>query len=46
MFVATTIAQKATLDAYDISLDVYEGSGLGHCGEVHRSIYQTCAASS
>ena len=30
--------QKATLDAYDISLDVYEGSGLGHCGEVHRSI--------
>lgn len=27
--------QKATLDAYDISLDVYEGSGLGHCGEVH-----------
>lgn len=31
-------AQKATLDAYDISLDVYEGSGLGHCGEVHRSV--------
>ena len=28
--------QRATLDAYDISLDVYEGSGLGHCGEVHR----------
>lgn len=27
--------QKATLDSYDISLDVYEGSGLGHCGEVH-----------
>ena len=30
--------QKATLDAYDISLDVYEGSGIGHCGEVHHSI--------
>lgn len=30
--------QKATLDAYDISLDVYEGSGLGHCGEVHRVV--------
>lgn len=29
--------QKATLDAYDISLDVYEGSGIGHCGEVHRA---------
>lgn len=28
--------QRATLDAYDISLDVYEGSGLGHCSEVHR----------
>ena len=28
--------QRATLEAYDISLDVYEGSGLGHCGEVHR----------
>lgn len=27
--------QKATLDSYDVSLDVYEGSGLGHCGEVH-----------
>lgn len=30
--------QKATLDAFDISLDVYEGSGLGHCGEVHRAM--------
>ncbi len=28
--------QKATLDAYDISLSVYEGSGLDHCGEVHQ----------
>lgn len=31
-------AQKATLDSYDISLDIYEGSGLGHCAEVHRSV--------
>ena len=31
-------AQKATLDAYDISLDVYEGSGIGHCGEVHNLV--------
>lgn len=30
--------QKATLEAYDISLDKYEGSGLGHCGEVHEQI--------
>lgn len=30
--------QKATLDAYNISLDIYEGSGLGHCGEVHSTI--------
>ena len=30
--------QKETLDRYDISLDVYEGSGLGHCGEVHRAV--------
>ncbi len=30
--------QKATLDRYDISLDIYEGSGLGHCGEVHKTI--------
>ena len=30
--------QKATLDAYDISLSVYEGSGIGRCGEVHAGI--------
>lgn len=30
--------QKATLDAYGISLDLYEGSGLGHCGEVHQQV--------
>lgn len=29
--------QKATLDAYDISLDLFGGSGLGHAGEVHRT---------
>ena len=30
--------QKHTLDLYDISLSIYEGSGLGHCGEVHEAI--------
>lgn len=29
-------AQKATLDSYGISLDIYEGSGIGHAGEVHQ----------
>lgn len=31
-------AQKATLDAYDISLSIYEGSNIGHSGEVHQLI--------
>ncbi len=31
-------AQKKTLDAYGISLSVYEGSGIGHCGEVHQLV--------
>ncbi len=31
-------AQKATLDAYGISLSIYEGSGLGHSGDVHQLI--------
>ena len=31
-------AQKATLDAYNISLDIYEGSALGHAGEVHTQV--------
>ena len=31
-------AQKATLDAYDISLSIYEGSGLGHAGTVHQAV--------
>lgn len=30
--------QKKTLDAYDISLSIYEGSGIGHSGEVHQVI--------
>ncbi len=31
-------AQAATLDSYDISLSVFEGSGIGYCGEVHQQI--------
>lgn len=31
-------AQKATLDAYGISLSNYEGSGIGFSGEVHQSV--------
>lgn len=31
-------AQKRTLDAYGISLSVFEGSGIGHCGDVHQAI--------
>ena len=31
-------AQKATLDAYDISLSIFEGSGIGHAGEVHQRV--------
>ncbi len=31
-------AQKATLDAYGISLSIYEGSGMGHAGDVHQII--------
>jgi methionyl-tRNA synthetase len=30
--------QKETLDAYDISLDIYEGSGLGYAKEPHKKI--------
>lgn len=33
--------QKATLDSYDISLSIYEGSGLGYSGEVHQQISET-----
>ena len=31
-------AQKATLDAYDISLSIYEGSGIGHAGECQQQL--------
>ena len=31
-------AQKATLDAYDISLSIYEGSGIGHAGECQQEL--------
>ncbi len=30
-------AQKRTLAAYDISLSIYQGSGIGHAGEVHQA---------
>ncbi|NPD32893.1 class I tRNA ligase family protein [Eggerthellaceae bacterium zg-997] len=30
--------QRDTLRAYDVSLSVYEGSGIGHAGEVHRAL--------
>ena len=30
--------QKATLDAYDVELSIYEGSNIGHAGEVHRRV--------
>lgn len=33
-------AQKRTLDAYAISLSIYEGSGLGRSGDVHQLISQ------
>lgn len=31
-------AQKAALDAYGISLDIFEGSGLGDCRAVHEMV--------
>ncbi len=31
-------AQKKTLEAYGISLTVFEGSGIGHSGEVHQLV--------
>ncbi len=31
-------AQAATLAAYGISLDIYEGSGIGHAGECHADL--------
>lgn len=29
-------AQKRTLESYDVSLSVFEGSNIGRCGEVHK----------
>lgn len=34
-------AQKKTLEAYDISLSIYEGSGIGYSAEVHQVITNT-----
>ena len=33
-------SQLATMQAFGISLDRYEGSGLGHSGEVHEKVTQ------
>lgn len=30
--------QKRTIEAYDISLDIFEGSGIGHAAEVHQEV--------
>lgn len=30
--------QKATLDAFNISLDIFEGSGIGRSGEIHKEV--------
>ena len=30
--------QKKTLEAYGISLSIYDGSGIGHAGEVHQRV--------
>ncbi len=30
--------QKATLEAFQVSLDIYDGSGIGHAGDVHQMI--------
>ena len=31
-------AQVATLEAYNISLTIFDGSGIGHAGEVHANV--------
>ena len=30
--------QKAVLEAFDVSLDIFDGSGIGHAGEVHQDV--------
>lgn len=32
------IKQAATLDGFNVSLDIFAGSGLGHAGEVHQEV--------
>ncbi len=32
------IRQKETLDAFDVSLDIFEGSGIGRCKDVHQTL--------
>lgn len=32
------IRQKETLEAFDISLDIFEGSGIGRCKDVHQTL--------
>ena len=32
------LSQKATLDAYDVAPDIYEGSGIGLCAEKHQAV--------
>lgn len=35
---ANHAAQARTLEAFDISLDIFEGSGIGHAGLVHQEV--------
>lgn len=35
---ANHAAQAAALDAFDIDLDIFEGSGIGHAGIVHQEV--------
>ena len=30
--------QKKTLESFDVSLDIFDGSGIGHAGEVHQML--------
>lgn len=32
------VRQKSTLDAFNISLDIFEGSGIGRSGEIHQIV--------
>lgn len=40
MLSVITTGQAETLEAYDISLDLFAGSGFGHAGEVHQAVSQ------